>query len=698
MNNYEIDKNIKEATVGVDMSSDDGRRFKKEPRINVISKEEFEERTQQVFHLLWKHLSKSFGPYGAPTLINNYPYRHVTKDGYTIMKHLSMDCSETLVDQAIADMAADICGRLNYSVGDGTTSAVIATNSIFQNYCNSKKWFKDNYILPRDILQKYAIIKEELIKRLHEKSRPVTKENLYQIIHDVVYISSNGDEQITDYISDLYRELGCPAISCALSPDGVTRKTLISGYKFEATLTDKLYINSDDNTLKLNEADIVIFETKITRETYETILMPLNNNCRARGRHLIVMAPYYDEIALKQVIARDLNNEYSKNKDINMILMTYRATSAHAKRIINDFAVLANTFIIDRAIERSIKDDIAGGRQVFEIFNIDNRDIPSINNIAFPIDNSGDDAHIVYDNPIIFTGGINEVPEGFSIPTLIDNPIRLGYAGDISLGLDSSVFGKFFYDEHRFDTIYHDAKDILEATEKKYQKLGTFNYEVSQAQERFYSLNLKMGLIEVGADSELSQKLLKDAVDDAIKAAASAFNFGVINGCNVDLISCIEESLQSKLHENTTDNTDIVLYQILRGGFRDVYKTILDSAIGNFEIEINKCPNGFPKELYIGMIKNIFPDYDKFNELIMSLLGKEDSSTGEEVHIKTSLIDLIIDYSVKYGLVFDVASKTFTNRVINSCRTDEEILKATIDLISLLITGNQMVVTQKHNF
>ena len=102
---------------GKDMSSNDGRLFKKEPAINVISKEEFEERVEKVFHLLWKTLAKSFGPYGAPTLIYNYPWSHVTKDGYTIFKNLSMDASETKVDQAIADMAGDICGRLNYSVG-----------------------------------------------------------------------------------------------------------------------------------------------------------------------------------------------------------------------------------------------------------------------------------------------------------------------------------------------------------------------------------------------------------------------------------------------------------------------------------------------------------------------------------------------------------------------------------------------------
>ena len=87
--------------------------FKDDPKINVINNDEFEKRVEKVFHILWETLSKSFGPYGAPTIICNYPFRHITKDGYTIMKNLSFNAAETNVDQAIADMAGDICGRLN---------------------------------------------------------------------------------------------------------------------------------------------------------------------------------------------------------------------------------------------------------------------------------------------------------------------------------------------------------------------------------------------------------------------------------------------------------------------------------------------------------------------------------------------------------------------------------------------------------
>ena len=284
------------------MSTDEGRLFKHDPSINVISKEEFENRVEKVFHLLWKTLSKSFGPYGAPTLIYNFPYSHVTKDGYTIMKNLSMNAAETLVDQAIANMASDICGRLNYSVGDGTTTAVIATDSIYKQYRNLRESFTREFALPRDIMKQYETIKEDVVAQLTKKVktiRNIDRDELRSNIHDVVYVSSNGDEVMTNYIADLYGELGCPGITCELAADGVTKAKLINGYKYDLTINDKLYINSDDQTMKLDNADVIILSTKVSKGIYENILKPLNFCAQQCGRHLIVAAPYYDETTLR---------------------------------------------------------------------------------------------------------------------------------------------------------------------------------------------------------------------------------------------------------------------------------------------------------------------------------------------------------------------------------------------------------------
>lgn len=692
-----------EPEIGTDMSNLEGRLFKKEPAINVISKEEFEKRIEKVFRLLWKTLSKSFGPYGAPTLIYKYPYRHITKDGYTIMKSLSMDASETLVDQAIADMASDICGRLNYSVGDGTTTAVIATNSIYQRYRAISNDLTNKFILPRDVMSKFNGIKTEVISRMESSIKEIRtedREKLRENIHDVVYISSNGDDEITDYISDLYAELGTPAITCVLASDGITKKKLISGYRYNLMLNDRLYINNDNQTMDLEEADIVIFSTKITANTYKYILKPLNSECKMRGRHLIVAAPTYDDVALRQTIAVDLNNEYSKSHDVNMVLTTYRAINGHTRKLINDFSVLMNTTIIDSALERIIMDQVTSGTPISSIISIDNREIKGTKCIAYPGDPDK--------RPILYNCDEDVLPSGYStLESLYDsdviaNQIRLGYTKNCSLGLKTSLFKELLYDEDRYQAILDEARTDLDEAEKKYQKLGTFNLEVSHAQERLYALYLKMGIIEVGGDSELSSKLRKDAVDDAIKAASSAFNHGVVLGCNTSLLKI--------LHDMDNEKTDIVnkiLIDVVYEGFLDVYRTVLSNAFADEQYQYETSTGGESRDEIIGtMVNQIKMRLDEsFNKSSDDIFNDEPNILYEvagEIYDRyngtISIHNILIFYSIATNQVFDVTSFSYSDRIINSFQTDEEVLIATIDLISMLITGNQMVITQKQNF
>lgn len=656
------------------MKNDEDILFKKEPRLNVISKEMYEERVSKVFKLLWSTLAKSFGPYGAPTLIYNYPYSHVTKDGFTIMKNLSMDASEQLVDQAIANMASDICGRLNYSVGDGTTSAVIATNSIYQNYLKHKEELQKKFIMPRDIIQIYNNIKNRIIKNLHKYVKSINSNNpeeLYDNIYKIVFISSNGDQLISSYIADMYKELQFPGITCELAPDGITKKRIISGYQFDLVLNDKLYINSDDNTMSISNADIIFFSVKITKEIYEKILKPLNEQSRMRGRKLIVCASSYDETALGQTIRRDLLAEYKSTKEINLVLCTYKALSDHTRKLASDFAMLCNTLIIDRTLLSSIYEEIEKHEPITNIFNIDNRtDIPNL--ICIGIKDS---------NPVRFTN--DKKTDDIERLPLSANAIRLGYVGNGSIGLKKSLFTDFYYDEKMYSTTLKDAESILKETEERYKKLGTFNLVVNQAFQRYYALKLKMGVIEVGGDSELSQKLLKDAVDDAIKAASSAFDNGVVNGCNVDLTRAIQDTLVQCITSPDLDERSTSIYStllnILYDGFTDVYKTVLSNAFNDKEIN------------------NLYEINQFFDKPVIDLDKTDIISVIDEGNTY-SMHDIIIDRSIRSGKVFDVSTREFTSNVINSSKTDEEILIATIDLIGLLISGNQMIITQKHNF
>ena len=688
----------------------DTRKVRVDPSINVISKEEFEDQVEKVFYLLWETLSRSFGPYGAPTIIYNFPWSHVTKDGYTIMKNLSMNTSETLLHEAIKGMAEDICGRLNYTVGDGTTSAIIATYSLYKHYMHCREALNAQMILPRDVLFRYEKLKEEIIELLREKVTPIQttdREQLRQNIHDIVFISSNGDEAITKMIEDLYYELGAPAISCVLAPDGITKKLVVTGYKYDLTINDPLYINNDDKTCEIKDCDVIIFGTKITRSTYEHILKPLNIESKRRNRRLLVAAPAWDDTAVKQVISVDLNNEYRQTHKINMILTTYRSVSTHTRKLISDFAMLCNTQVIDRVLEEEITNKIVSGKSVLEVFDMDTRNINGLCCLAVGSPKQDENGNSTHSDFILYNKEVDELPTGYepinNYIKLDDDYVQLGFIREGSLGLKTSQFTGFCYDEEKYNRVLKEAERELEEAKEKYKKLGTFNIEVTQCQQRLYSLQLKMGIIEVGADSELSQKMLKDAVDDAIRAAASAYDHGIILGCNVNLIQSIQELIMKKeeifpsSHEGM--NIETLLLVILRDGFKDVYRTVLSNAfddIPSLEQELHEDTTEDNIKFFLSILpvshitslEDLGITKDDFQKTVDICLGRR----------TVSLQDFLIELSLQTGKVLDISTFRYTDKVVNSTQTDEEILKATIDLISLLITGNQMVITQRNNF
>lgn len=414
----------------------------KKPYLNVIEKDEFQNRVVKVFEILGEALGKSFGPYGAPTIISNYPYTHVTKDGYTIMKNSTFDTQHGLLDCVISNIAQSACDRLNFAVGDGTTTAIMAVNNIYQAYNDNKKWFDNNMILPRDIIKKYTSLKNDIIKELESNATyiPTDPDEMREAIQKIVYISSNADTEITDMISELYEEIGYPSITCELAKDGVTRSELVEGYQFDLTLTDKLYINTDEKIARHENVDVLIFDHKVTLNTYKDILKPLSISCKQRGRHLLVVAPFYDDVAISTVISRELNQEYKATNDVNLILTVSRAHGTVSKKALSDLAMLVNTTIIDKSYEDELRKAIAETGSTDIIMRMDDRNIEDTTVICV----DGDKIGTMRYNKEKF----ERLDIKFIIPETEESHMRVGFIKELSIGLDNrAIFKGFCYNE-----------------------------------------------------------------------------------------------------------------------------------------------------------------------------------------------------------------------------------------------------------
>lgn len=595
----------------------------KSPAYNVLSQEEFQERAKTVFGILDDILGKSFGAFGAPTIISNFPYSHITKDGFTIARNINFDfVAGEPVDRIIAGMAVDICARLNYAVGDGTTSAIIATNQIYKA---AMEVFPDqSSIRARDLIAAFTSVKDKLITKLQNAATPITEENMVDTIHKIVEISSNGDELITNIITDAYREIGYPSIHTEKSDSAETYCEVTTGYPSKVRITDAIYVNTENKTAEHKNVDVLVFDHRVKRGTYEQILAPLASFNKILGRHLLCIAPSYDEDALQTIIRRDLNNEYARTNDVTLILCTYPASTGVDKKAIADLAMLLGTVLIDKAIENEIIESVEDdpNHDIRKFVNISDRDIPNIT---------------------VFGGDtVSVIKSGNRAHTMLNRPnnnyiVDLGFANHFIGSAKDSIFVTNNYRENLYQKYLKEAKNDLDEIKKKFEILGTYTRDVYDAQSRYTALQMKTATIYVGGDSTLSRDMLQDSVDDAVRAAESAYQFGYVQGCNVTLSGIIDKMIEE---ENDLTELEMKVLEILRIGFRAVYARVLYNAFG---------------------------DVDSNKE--------------------------IIETSIKDQKVYDLSTQSYNNNVINSTKTDIEILTATVDLLKLLLTGNQMIIT-----
>lgn len=685
--------------------------IKGEPKFNAISEEDFHERVRKVFNILERILSRSFGPYGSATIISNLAKSTATKDGYTIARNLVADIKEgDPVDQAILNLALVICARLNYKVGDGTTTAIIAANSVYDEYNKCLDVIKRLNLTPRDLLARMKNIQDRIVDEIKKTAIPMRDDDsLVDNIRKIVKISSNDNEEITNMITEAYKKVGAPFITSKLSPDMITRLSIIEGYSINVALTDEIYINTDDYRCVLDNVDVLIFDYKINDVIYNNIIAPLNSICKRCGRKLVIIAPSYDQTTLYRNIRRDIQKEYDATSVVNLVILIATATTQFTKKLLGDLAILLNTQIIDKFVLDNIlstlstkSNDTEKNIGIDDILNIHNRNIEGIT-IKYPNGLFGE-----------YDGKNNKSEEDFCL--------RVGFAGHMESGPKTTSFSGFNYNKGLYVKVCSEAyKEMTDAIET-YSKLGSYSNRVVEAQERYNSLKLKMASIEVGGDSDLSQNTFKDALDDSIRAAESAYDHGYILGCNLTTISIIK-----KMAVASDDIVDSTLLSILYGGFCSVYGRVITNAYGDLNVaflghELSKDVSSAEIASYItttiedaigqhnifdpAIIEEIFPTFLDVPHIVEQVndfkktyaTDPEKSKLLYELNVKVPLSHIIIPYSVAIGQVFDLSEKNFSREIINSADTDIQVVTAVMDLVSILISGNQMVLTSKNTY
>jgi chaperonin GroEL (HSP60 family) len=184
---------------------------------NIVPNKAINTDLRRVTDYIFKTLSHHYGPYSGFAAKDDgqiLKESTFTKDGIGIVRAINFVSPQ---EEWVRKTIAYIGSRMESSVGDGTTSAMMFTCAMLKHMAEHIKELKPcNYGVLRDAWEQYIKLVKDIISDKYTFSAFVDdgKGNLvpdpdkvYKIVYKQVYTSSHGDVGLSKVLGDMYRHI-----------------------------------------------------------------------------------------------------------------------------------------------------------------------------------------------------------------------------------------------------------------------------------------------------------------------------------------------------------------------------------------------------------------------------------------------------------------------------------------------------------
>ena len=279
----------------------------------------------------------TLGPRGRNVIIQkSFGSPTVTKDGVTVAKEIELD--DKYEDMG-AKMVKEVASKTSDVAGDGTTTATVLAESIYNEGLKAVVAGVNPMLMKRGLDKAVADIVEEL----HKLSIKVTTKTETE---QVATVASNFDSEIGKMIAEATEKVGKDGVITV--EEGKTLKTeveWVEGMQFDRGYLSPYFV-TNPTTMEaiLEDAYILIHEKKIS---VVKELVPVLEKVAQTGKPLLI-------------ISEDIEGEALATLVINKLRGTFRCAAVKApgygdrrKAMLEDIAVLT------------------GGKPIFEALGIE---------------------------------------------------------------------------------------------------------------------------------------------------------------------------------------------------------------------------------------------------------------------------------------------------------------------------------------
>jgi chaperonin GroEL len=224
--------------------------------------------------------------FGAPT---------VTKDGVTVAKEIEL---KDAIENMGAQLVKEVASKTADSAGDGTTTATVLAQAIFNAGIRNVAAGANPMDLKRGIDKAVAAIVAELKKQ----SKPISNS---QEIAQVATISANSDEEIGKMIANAMDKVGKEGVITVEEARGTeTEVKTVEGMQFDRGYLSPYFVtNAEAMEVELENPFILISEKKVSSMKE---MLPVLEAVAQTGRPLLIIAEDVDGEALATLVVNKL--------------------------------------------------------------------------------------------------------------------------------------------------------------------------------------------------------------------------------------------------------------------------------------------------------------------------------------------------------------------------------------------------------
>jgi len=245
---------------------------------------------------LAKAVKVTLGPCGRNVIIEkSYGSPTVTKDGVTVAKEIELeDANENMG----AQMVKEVASKTSTVAGDGTTTATILAESIFEEGLKNITAGANAMQVKRGI----DAAVEALVDGLKKMSTQIKSSKQ---IEQVATCSANHDTEIGKNMAEAMDKVGKDGVITVEEGQSLeTTVELVEGMQFDKGYISPHFINNLENmTVALDKPYILIHEKKISSIKS---LVPLLEKVAKQGRPLLIIAEDIEGEALATLVVNKL--------------------------------------------------------------------------------------------------------------------------------------------------------------------------------------------------------------------------------------------------------------------------------------------------------------------------------------------------------------------------------------------------------